>query len=162
MSVPPQTHSPAFFTFGARSIAAQHSNFEPLADPAAVPGGRPGRPGDSIILYGTGFGPTVPAIAAGELADRPAPLPDPVSITVGGVPATVRDGDLPVLIQIGSARSQAGVSIPVREPKLLRVPGDFTTIQAAVNAANPGDVVQVAAGRCSGTASTPPARRRTP
>lgn len=173
-SVPVQARAPAFFTFAGPAIAAQHSTFEPLADPAVVPTGRPAKPGDLIILYGTGFGATVPAFQAGEIPDRPALLLDSASITVGGVavrpedilyaglspgsisglyqfnvrlPATVSPGDVPVVIEVGGVRTQTGATIPVRQPRLLRVPADFRTIQAAVNAANPGDVVQVSPGR---------------
>ena len=83
--VPIQARAPAFFTFTGSTIAAQHTDFVPLADPAVVAAGRPARPGDSIILYGTGFGLTVPAFQAGEIADRTALLRDSISVTVGGV-----------------------------------------------------------------------------
>jgi uncharacterized protein (TIGR03437 family) len=133
--------APAFFTFAGSSIAAQHSDFTPLADPAVVAAGRPARPGDTIVLYGTGFGLTVPAFQTGEIADRTALLRDPVTVNIGGVfvrsedilyagispgsisglyqfnvrvPATVPQGNLPVVIVVGGARTQTGVSIPVR------------------------------------------------
>ena len=140
-NVPIQARSPAFFTFTGSTIAAQHTNFAPLADPAVIPAGRPARPGDSIILYGTGFGLTVPAFQAGEIADRTALLRDAISVTIGGValrpenilyaglapgsisglyqfnvriPETVRAGDAPVVIEVGGARTQTGLTIPVR------------------------------------------------
>lgn len=171
-----QAFAPAFFTYGGRSIAAQHSrdsSFQPAADPAVVPGARPARPGDVLVLYGTGFGPTTPAFRAGEVPDRPAPLTNPVSITIGGValrsedvlyagvvpgsisglyqlnvriPASIPDGDTLVVAQVGGASNSRAV-IPVRQPRILRVPGDFSSIQAAVNAAAPGDTIQVGAGR---------------
>ena len=140
-SVPIQARAPAFFTFTGSTIAAQHNNFTPLADPAVIPAGRPARPGDSIILYGTGFGLTVPAFQAGEIADRTALLLDSITVIVGGaalrpenilyaglapgsisglyqfnvrIPETVRAGDVPVVIEVGGASTQTGLTIPVR------------------------------------------------
>ncbi|MGH9783559.1 MAG: hypothetical protein ACRD88_05185 [Terriglobia bacterium] len=141
LAVPIQERAPAVFTFSGSSIAAQHSDYVPVADPAVIATGRPARPGDLIILYGTGFGLTVPAFQAGEITDRTALLRDPVTVNIGGVsvrpedvlyaglapgsisglyqfnvriPATVRLGDLPVVIVVGGARTQMGVTIPVR------------------------------------------------
>lgn len=140
-SVPIQARAPAFFTFVGSTIAAQHTNFTPLADPAVVANGRPARPGDSIILYGTGFGLTVPAFQAGEIPDRTALLRDSISVTIGGValrpeniiyavlspgsisglyqfnvrlPDTVSTGNVPIVIEVGGTRTQTGLTIPVR------------------------------------------------
>ncbi|OFW30250.1 MAG: hypothetical protein A3J28_11870 [Acidobacteria bacterium RIFCSPLOWO2_12_FULL_60_22] len=140
-SVPIQARAPAFFTFTGSTIAAQHNDFAPLADPGVVATGRPARPGDLVILYGTGFGLTVPAFQAGEIADRTALLRDTITVTVGGaalrpenilyaglapgsisglyqfnvrIPETVQVGNIPVVIEVGGARTQAGLTIPVR------------------------------------------------
>ena len=140
-SIPIQARAPAFFTFTASTVAAQHSDFAPLADPAVVASGRPARPGDSIILYGTGFGLTVPAFQAGEIADRTALLRDSATVTIGGValrpeniiyaglapgsisglyqfnvriPETVQAGNVPVVIEVAGAKTQTGLTIPVR------------------------------------------------
>jgi uncharacterized protein (TIGR03437 family) len=134
-------YSPAFFTLDGKSIAAQHASYELMADPALVPGGRPARPGDVVILYGTGFGPTEPPYPAGELAGGAARLRTPIEVSVGGtslraedvvyaglspgsisglyqvnlrLPAALPDGNVPVEVRIGGARTQAGAVIPVR------------------------------------------------
>jgi uncharacterized protein (TIGR03437 family) len=88
------------------------------------------RPGESIVVYGIGFGATNPVVPAGQIAPA-SPLPrlvDSVAITVGGVQLTdaevaykglapgfvglyqlnfvvpaVPDGDQPVTIRVGSA-----------------------------------------------------------
>ena len=49
---------------------------------------RRARPGDTIILYGIGFGPVTPNIPAGQVVVQLSALP-PVQISFGGVPATV-------------------------------------------------------------------------
>lgn len=48
------------------------------------------RPGETVTLYGTGFGPTEPAVPTGRLFSAPAPCASPVSIRVGGEGAEVR------------------------------------------------------------------------
>ena len=168
-----QSYAPAFFTLDGHNVAAQHDTFEPLADPAAVPGAFPAKPGDWVILYGTGFGLTQPNYQAGELPLGPAPLRDPLTISIGGaavpsedilyaglspgsisglyqfnvrIPDGAAAGDLTVTATIGGAQTQSGVTIPVRQARLIHVPADFTTIQAAVNAAVAGDSIEVAPG----------------
>jgi uncharacterized protein (TIGR03437 family) len=140
VNVTAAAYSPAFFTFNGRSIAGLNAsaNNQLLADPGVVAGGVPARPGDVVVLYGTGFGVTDPVYQAGEFAT--APLRDAIAVTVGGVriaagdvlyagqspdapgfyqfnvrvPATAPDGDVPVSIGIGPATTQAGATIPVR------------------------------------------------
>ncbi len=136
------TLSPAFFLFGgSRSIAAQHADYSILADPAVVSGGTPARPGETVILYGTGFGLTEPVYQAGEIAGGLARLRESFSVTIGGItlrpeeviyaglspgsisglyqfnvriPDTVPDGDVPVEVRIGGLSTQSGATIPVR------------------------------------------------
>jgi uncharacterized protein (TIGR03437 family) len=133
-------YSPAFFTFNGRSIAALNATADNriLADSSVVQGGVAAKPGDVVVLYGTGFGFTVPVYQAGEFSA--VPLRDAISITVGGttlsapdvlyagssldapgayqfnvrVPVSTPDGDVPVSIRIGSASTQAAATIPVR------------------------------------------------
>lgn len=136
-------YSPAFFQFlPSSSIAAQIApNFEYLASPGVFPGARPVRPGEVAILYGTGFGPTEPVFQRGEVTTRQAPVRDPYTVRVGGVtltpqeifygglavgsisglyqfniriPPNTPDGDIPVEIEIGGAKTQPGATIPVR------------------------------------------------
>jgi len=137
-----QSLSPAFFLFsGSRSIAAQrYPDYSIVADPAVVPGASPARPGDWVMLYGTGFGPTEPTYQAGEIADRPALLRQPVTVSIGGlalrpeeigyaglsvgsisglyqfnvrIPESAPEGDLPVEVRIGGL-STPSATIPVR------------------------------------------------
>jgi uncharacterized protein (TIGR03437 family) len=133
-------YSPAFFTLNGRSIAGYNttSGNALLADPSVMPGGVPAKSGDTIVLYGTGFGVTEPVYLAGEFSS--APLRDPITVTIGGitlsaadvlfagqspdapgvtqfnlrVPLTALDGDVPVGIRIGSASTQPGTTVPVR------------------------------------------------
>ena len=50
---------------------------------------RPARPGESIVLYGIGFGPTNPAVPAGAPYAGAAPTRAPVAVSIGGVSTAV-------------------------------------------------------------------------
>ena len=50
----------------------------------------PAAPGETIVLYGTGFGSTTPAIAPGTLTTVANNLASAPTATVGGIPATVQ------------------------------------------------------------------------
>jgi uncharacterized protein (TIGR03437 family) len=51
---------------------------------------RPVKAGETVVLYGVGFGPTNPPVPAGKLVSGAAPSPVFPSVTIGGVPATVK------------------------------------------------------------------------
>lgn len=50
---------------------------------------RPAKPGETIELYGVGFGPTNPAVPAGAPFTGSAPMVNTPTITIGNVPAPV-------------------------------------------------------------------------
>jgi uncharacterized protein (TIGR03437 family) len=50
---------------------------------------RPAKAGETLVLYGVGFGPTAPPIPAGKTFSGSAPLSGTVMIAIGGVKATV-------------------------------------------------------------------------
>lgn len=54
----------------------------------AVPA-RPAKPGERVLLFGTGFGPTNPEVPAGRVFSGAAPLAEPVQVRIGGIPARV-------------------------------------------------------------------------
>ena len=97
------------------------------------------KPGDVIILWGTGFGPTSPAPPAGFQvpADRTYATASQVTVAIGNLqatvlgaaltpgfaglyqvaiqlPATLGDGDWPVIATIGGASSPSDVVLSVR------------------------------------------------
>ena len=51
---------------------------------------RPVKPGESLILYGVGFGPTIPAVPAGRSFSGAAGTVERVTVTIGGVRADVQ------------------------------------------------------------------------
>jgi len=98
----------------------------------------PAKAGGFVTLYVTGAGQTNPGGTDGHLAAIPLPLPLlPVTVTIGGKPATVNyagaspgsvegimqvnaqvpsgltAGSVPVVVQVGTSSTQAGVTIGV-------------------------------------------------
>jgi uncharacterized protein (TIGR03437 family) len=90
-----QTEAPALFRFspsGAKYPAAVHLDGV-FAGPSDLFSGavtlRPARPGDTILLFGNGFGATNPTVPALSLFSGAAPLVAAPQIRIGGVNATV-------------------------------------------------------------------------
>ncbi len=129
--------SPAFFTFDGKYLAATHANGNLAGRSglfAAAPSATtPVVPGETIVLYGTGFGPTDPAVTAGQVTTAVARITSPYTVTVGGAPAVVSfaglvppyaqlyqfnvqvpdsvpNGDQPVVVQIGGTTSPNSAS----------------------------------------------------
>lgn len=70
---------------GYRYAAAVHADGT-LAAPAGLYGGepptRPAKPGDIVLLFGTGFGRTQPSVPSGRVLLSPSPLADPAALRV--------------------------------------------------------------------------------
>jgi uncharacterized protein (TIGR03437 family) len=137
-SVPKNQFSPAFFTIGNGAYAAAlHSDYTLVGSANLLSGvaTRPAQPGETIQLYGTGFGPTNPALPTAQLVSAPAGLANQVQVRIGGMPANVvyaglvesgtyqlnvtvpnlPNGDAPVVATIGGVATQTGVSITVQQ-----------------------------------------------
>lgn len=90
--------APAFFTFGPKNaagneyIAATHGDNTPGGPPNYVMGvaSTPFREGETIVLYGNGFGPTNPAVPKGQLVTKALPLATMPTVTIGGLSADVQ------------------------------------------------------------------------
>lgn len=138
-TVAKQQYSPAFFTFdGGKYVAALHADYSYLGATGLIAGvtTTPAQPGEVVLLYGTGFGPTDPTTPTGQLVTTAEPLPaNAVQISIGGVAAAVQfagltesglyqfnvivptglsSGDQPVVATIGGVQSQASLSITVQ------------------------------------------------
>ena len=65
-----QTYAPGFFAIGGRYAAAVHTDGAYVA-PSGFLGqaaaSRPAKPGNTLMIFGTGFGPTTPAVPAGQV-----------------------------------------------------------------------------------------------
>jgi uncharacterized protein (TIGR03437 family) len=96
-----QRDAPGFFMFDPQArkyVAALVANADGTATFLGPPnlfgsGGavtRPAKPGEILELYGTGFGPTNPAVTSGLVVTKAAQTIDKVSITIGGMDAEVQ------------------------------------------------------------------------
>jgi len=135
--------SPGLFTFSDnRTVAAIHSAAPggvPVGRTGQFPNSRPARPGDVILVYGTGFGLSTPAVEPGSLASGAAALINSVNVRIGTlwlmasdilyagaapsfaglqqfnirIPQDVTVGDQPIILAIGGLETQPGVFLMV-------------------------------------------------
>jgi uncharacterized protein (TIGR03437 family) len=123
---------------GVVSAAAHHSDGVAVGPPRMVDGvyqSRPAQPGEIISVYGTGFGPTEPAVPDGQIFQGAAPLKDAAGavVTIGGVNCEVdfiglsaaglyqmniripelTAGDHDIRLQLGATVSPEGVKLRV-------------------------------------------------
>jgi uncharacterized protein (TIGR03437 family) len=110
-SVTLAAYSPAFFTFPkyVAAVGMDGAYIAPANFFGAAVASRPAKPGETVAVYGTGFGPTNPAVTAGIAFSGSAPLSDPsqLAISIGGVNATVLYAGL-----VAAGEYQFNVTIP--------------------------------------------------
>jgi uncharacterized protein (TIGR03437 family) len=90
-------------------------------------------PGDVVTLWGNGFGPTNPAVPAGQLPSAPAVLPN-ATVTIGGKAATIQFAGLTevglyqfnVVVPEVSSGNQA---IAIQVQGVSTPPGVFLSVQ---------------------------------
>jgi uncharacterized protein (TIGR03437 family) len=135
-----QAVSPAFFLWSGKYAVATRPDFS-LAAPTGLfqpVTTVPAKPGEVIILWGTGFGATTPTVTPGVVppANPVANVANPVTVTIGNVvatvvgaavspgnpglyqiavqvPASVPDGDLAVVAQVSGVQSSSSVLLNV-------------------------------------------------
>lgn len=131
--------SPTFFLWASKYAVATTPDYSYIGPATLFPGATtPAKPGDAVILWGTGFGPTTPAVAAGVQVSGAPYVTNPPSVTVGGLPARVvgaalapgsaglyqvviilpdalPDGDQQVVAQADGVSSPAGVYITIQK-----------------------------------------------
>ncbi len=135
-SIPIALVAPALFTqsgTGAGPAAALNQDLtaNSFSNPATAE--------SIVVVYGTGFGATQTPLTDGQIASDPAPLVLPVSAMIGGVAATVvyagsaptevagltqiniqvpdglpSNSNTPIMLTVGNATTQAGVTVSIR------------------------------------------------
>jgi len=105
--------TPALFLFTTKYPAAVHLSGVGVGSAGLIAGGNfaPAQPGETIQLFGTGFGPTNPPAPAGKILSVPAPLANNVTVTIGGLPAAVTFAGLS-----GNGLDQLNVTVPAGLP----------------------------------------------
>jgi len=137
-----QTASPAFFLWYGKYAVATRPDFSLVAPEDLFAGVKtvPAEPGDVIILWGTGFGATTPAVDPGVLPPAsgvPAVVAAAVTVTIGGInapvvgaaltpgnaglyqiaiqiPNSVAQGDLPIVASVSGLGSPSNVLLSVQ------------------------------------------------
>ena len=132
-----QAESPSFFVFGGGPyIAATHVDGAYIGPTSLYPGlTTPAQPGETIVMYGNGFGSTSTLVVSGSETQSGTLSSLPV-ITIGGVSATVSfaglvvpgefqfnvvvptslaNGDQPVTAMYNGLTTQAGTRITVQQ-----------------------------------------------
>ena len=131
-----QPASPSFFVFnGGPYVAATHANGD-LLGPAGLHLGSPtpAKPGETVVLYANGFGPTSTPVVSGATVQSGSLSPLP-GIKIGGisanvsfaglvapgefqfnvvVPSSLADGDQPIVATYNGAATQAGTLITIQ------------------------------------------------
>jgi uncharacterized protein (TIGR03437 family) len=136
VNVESQAVAPAFFVFsGGPQVAAEHADGSFLGSASLYPGfTTPAKPGETVVLYGNGFGPTSVPVVSGSGAQS-GTLPVLPAIKIGGMTATVvfaglifpgefqfnvvvpgslADGDQPIVATYNGYSTQPGTTIAVQ------------------------------------------------
>ncbi len=136
MTVQKTVFAPALLTLVGAYVAALHADYSLVGKANLLQGATtaPAKPGETILLYGVGFGPAIPAQAAGQVVGTAAPLANNVQVTMGGVVAVVNfaglvqsglyqfnvvvpslpNGDAAVVATVGGVTTQAGVAVTIQ------------------------------------------------
>lgn len=146
-SSPPVTvtaglYGPAFFLWPASQVVATRQDYSLAVKAGTFAGASTvaAKPGDILVLWATGFGPTSPAVTPGFAVpgDKAYSTSTPPAVTIGNisalvygaalapgsvglyqiaiqVPASLADGDWPIQASIGGATSPAGAVLTVKQ-----------------------------------------------
>jgi uncharacterized protein (TIGR03118 family) len=86
INVTPQAVAPSFFLWDtAGHIAATHADYSAIGTATSTPPGTPAVAGETIVLWGNGFGPTNPAVVNGQVLAGAAPLAQQPTIQFNGL-----------------------------------------------------------------------------
>jgi uncharacterized protein (TIGR03437 family) len=135
-------YGPAFFLWPASQVVATRQDYSLAVKAGTFSGSTTvaAKPGEVLVLWATGFGPTSPAAPAGVAVpgDKAYSTTTPPVVTIGNmsalvygaalapgsvglyqiaiqVPLSLADGDWPVQASIGGATSPAGAVISVKQ-----------------------------------------------
>jgi len=131
---------PAFFEWQGSDYAIATDGAVWLAKNGTIPGvtTAPAKPGETIVLWGNGFGPTTPAAPVGQATPPNLYSVSGVVVTLGTlqvaalgtalspgsaglyqiaitVPSTLADGDYPIFATVNGVTSPSGVKITVQQ-----------------------------------------------
>ena len=135
-SITIQANAPQLFAVDGTYVSAVHSNGTLIGKSGLFTSAgittTPAAPGETITLFGTGLGPTNPALIPGQMATQAASLATLPQVSIGGtaatvtsaailpeapgvyqikvqVPANLTNGDQPVVVQVGGVNSASSL-----------------------------------------------------
>jgi uncharacterized protein (TIGR03437 family) len=131
-----QAQAPSFFVFnGGPYVAATHANGSLLGPASLYPGSTtPAKPGETVVLYADGFGPTSTPVVSGSLLQSGSLSPLPV-IKIGGATATVQfaglvsPGEFQFNVVVPSTTSDGDNTLTATYNGFTTQPGVLITIQ---------------------------------
>jgi uncharacterized protein (TIGR03437 family) len=104
-------YAPAFSLISGMypaAIVSTATGFDNIGPSGAFPyATRPVKVGETVTLFGGGFGPTNPPVAAGKVVAGAAPCVTLPQVTIGGMPATVSFAGI-----VGAGLYQLNVVVP--------------------------------------------------
>jgi uncharacterized protein (TIGR03437 family) len=82
--------SAPFNISGTQYVVAQFADGTYVLPAGAIPSltSRPAKPGDTIVIYGVGFGPVTPNSPAGQIVQQDNTLSSSFQLSIGGMPAS--------------------------------------------------------------------------
>ena len=130
-NVTAQAVAPSFFLWPAQHVAATHADYSYVGTATSSPPGTPAAPGETIVLWGNGFGATNPAVVNGQIQAGGAALVQTPVIQFNGAPGTVQFAGLS-----GTGLYQINVQIPTTVQD-----GDISVVALTTGASSPGGPV---------------------
>jgi uncharacterized protein (TIGR03437 family) len=104
-------YAPAFSLISSKypaAIVSTPSGFDNIGPAGAFPfPTRPAKAGETVTLFGVGFGPTNPPVPSGKGFSGAAPSVNPPQVTIGGMPVTVSFAGI-----VGAGLFQLNVVVP--------------------------------------------------
>jgi len=126
MSVQVAATSPGLFSLDGKYAVGQHTDYNLVAASGRFPGSSPAHPGETITLYGTGFGPTDPPVPGRQIPSQPSPMVTLPVFRIGNQPAAVSFAGI-----IGAGLCQFNVTIPAGLPS-----GDALVVATSAGASS--------------------------
>jgi uncharacterized protein (TIGR03437 family) len=128
--------SPSFFVFnGGPYVAAVHANGSLIGPAGLYPGSTtPAKPGETLLLFADGFGPTSVPVTSGSTTQSGTLSPVPV-IKIGGLTATVSfaglvaPGEFQFNVTVPASIADGNQSLVAAYNGLITQPGTLITVQ---------------------------------
>jgi len=132
VNISPAPLAPSLFLNGTNAayVAVLHANGT-VVGPTTITGATPAAPGETIIMFGTGFGATTPAAVSGGVVSTAAPLVLTPAILFDNVPGKVAFAGL-----IATGVFQFNVVVPTGLPD-----GDTPVVASTGGYSSPGLVL---------------------